>query len=821
MDAHEKAFGPHGLVAGTTGSGKSEWLITYILSLAVNFHPDEVQFVLIDYKGGGLALSFENKEAGIKLPHLAGTITNLDKSAINRAITSIEAELKSRQNTFNEAREKLHESSMDIKKYQQLYRKGLVDKPVSHLFLISDEFAELKSQQPEFLEQLVSTARIGRSLGVHLILATQKPAGVVNDQIWSNSRFHVCLRVQDKGDSNAMIKTPDAAMLKTTGAFYLQVGFDEFYALGQSAWAGAKYHPSDIIRKEIDDTVQYIDNLGNTLNSYTEEVDNQTNQEDNGEELFNIVSYISGLANETTVKSKPLWLPNIEEVMYIDDVKKKYDWKFAKNDLRVALGEYDDPITQSQGLASVDFKENTAIYGESGSGKENLLATILWELITEHSPEEVNLYIVDFGAETLRMFAKYPHVGELCLQDNPNRVVGVLQMIIDELTNRKEKFADYNGNYDTYVKETGEVLPRIIVVINAWDIFNEVMGRMADSLDGVFRDCIKCGISFILATTLPNVLKGKRAQFFGNKISMCLPDDFMYRDLLECRKGLVPHKNFGRGLFALKEDYYCEFQTAFVTKQEEINKLIRKNSTNFANFYKTRAKSLPTIPDTVTSADLEQYITTINEVPIGYNFYDKGLQMFDFTHEKIYFMAMDDIKKSIQSLYGMVNILSKVPNSVVRIVDLSGVYEITNPNVRFFNEKFDPVIVALNNDLKNRQENAAFGINIIVGAGLLKTKLGDVGKQELVEYMKNVQNAKQSVTILVDAYQRFKPLKVEPWFASINNSFGMWLGKGIENQNLFNVKDTPIEEQKLNFDGFAYIIDESNPVLIKTVLDEE
>ena len=182
MDAHEKAFGPHGLVAGTTGSGKSEWLVTYILSLAVNFHPDEVQFVLIDYKGGGLALSFENKELGVKLPHLAGTITNLDKSAINRALISIDAELKSRQNTFNEAREKLHESSMDIKKYQQLYRKGLVDKPVSHLFLISDEFAELKSQQPEFLDQLVSTARIGRSLGVHLILATQKPSGVVNDQ---------------------------------------------------------------------------------------------------------------------------------------------------------------------------------------------------------------------------------------------------------------------------------------------------------------------------------------------------------------------------------------------------------------------------------------------------------------------------------------------------------------------------------------------------------------------------------------------------------------------------------------------------------------
>lgn len=821
MDAHEKGFGPHGLVAGTTGSGKSEWLITYILSLAVNFHPDEVQFVLIDYKGGGLALSFENKEAGIKLPHLAGTITNLDKSAINRALTSIEAELKSRQATFNEAREKLHESSMDIKKYQQLYRKGLVDKPVSHLFLISDEFAELKSQQPEFLEQLVSTARIGRSLGVHLILATQKPNGVVNEQIWSNSRFHVCLRVQDKGDSNAMIKTPDAAMLKTTGAFYLQVGFNEYYALGQSAWAGAKYHPSDIVKKDIDDTIQYIDNLGNTINSYTEAVETDLSKEDHGEELFNIVSYISNISKETQILSKPLWLPNIEEEIFLDDVKKKYNWKFEKCDLHTPIGEYDDPIRQKQDLAILDLSENTVIYGESGSGKENLISTILWNLITEHSPDEINMYVIDFGAETLRMFAKYPHVGELCLQDSPTRVAGVLQMVIDELARRKELFADYNGNYTTYVKESGEQLPRWLVVINSFDIFSENMGRMADSLDSIFRDCNKCGISFMLSVTSVNYVKGKRAQLFDNKIALSLADDFQYRDLLGARKGLVPHKNFGRGLFPLAEDYYCEFQTAYLTKAEEINKLVRKNATNFANFYKTRAKSLPTIPDTVSSKDLAQYVTTVEEVPIGYNFYDKGLQMFNFIREKIFLVSTDDIKASIQSLYGMVNILSRVPNTVVRIVDFSGIYEITNPNVRFFNDKFDAVILALKDDLAKRTDNDTQAINIIIGAGLLKTKLSEYGRGLVPEYMKNLGTAKKTVTILVDTYQRMKTLKVEPWFASINNSYGMWIGKGIENQNLFNVKDTPMEERKLNYTGFAYIVDESNPVLIKTVLDEE
>ena len=183
LDIHEKFHGPHGLVAGMTGSGKSEFIITYILSLAMNYSPDDVAFILIDYKGGGLAGAFENKQTGVKLPHLAGTITNLDKAEMSRTLVSIDSEVKKRQAMFNTARDALGESTIDIYKYQKFFHEGKLQEPIPHLLIISDEFAELKSQQPEFMDNLISVARIGRSLGVHLILATQKPSGVVDGQI--------------------------------------------------------------------------------------------------------------------------------------------------------------------------------------------------------------------------------------------------------------------------------------------------------------------------------------------------------------------------------------------------------------------------------------------------------------------------------------------------------------------------------------------------------------------------------------------------------------------------------------------------------------
>ncbi len=229
LDIHEKYHGPHGLVAGTTGSGKSETLQTFILSLAINFSPDDVSFFIIDYKGGGMA----NLLSG--LPHLVGQISNLSGNQVNRALVSIQSEKNRREAIFKEFGVK------DIRDYTKLVKSGEAKVPVPHLIIVIDEFAEMKHDEPEFIQEVVSVSRVGRSLGIHLIMATQRPAGAVSEDIWANSRFKLCLRVQSRQDSTDMLHKPDAAYLTQSGRCYLQVGNDELYELFQSGYSGAVY----------------------------------------------------------------------------------------------------------------------------------------------------------------------------------------------------------------------------------------------------------------------------------------------------------------------------------------------------------------------------------------------------------------------------------------------------------------------------------------------------------------------------------------------------------------------------------------------------
>ena len=398
LDLHDKAHGPHGLVAGTTGSGKSEILQTYILSMATLYHPYEAAFVIIDFKGGGMVNQFA------QLPHLLGAITNIDGNAINRSLKSIKAELQKRQKYFAQA------DVNHIDKYIRKYKAGEVSEPLPHLIIIVDEFAELKAEQPEFMKELISAARIGRSLGVHLILATQKPAGQVNEQIWSNSRFKLCLKVQSKEDSNEVLKSPLAAEIKEPGRAYLQVGNNEIFELFQSAYSGVPEREDEGTGKAF--TIYEVPDGGKKVPVYVKK--KNKGQEGMNNQLEAIVSYVSEYFRSIQIPQLPdICLPPLRECIEFPPVSKEAVQEQKKEvGFYAWIGVYDDPDHQNQDQYAVNLSAaNMIIIGSAQTGKTTILQNVIRSLSEQYTPDEVAIYIIDFASMVLKNFETLNHVG--------------------------------------------------------------------------------------------------------------------------------------------------------------------------------------------------------------------------------------------------------------------------------------------------------------------------------------------------------------------------------------------------------------------------
>ena len=824
LDLHEKFHGPHGLIAGSTGSGKSEFIITYILSLALNYDPREVQFVLIDYKGGGLAGAFENKETGVRIPHLIGTITNLDTNEMNRTLVSIESEMKRRQRVFNEVKDALGEGTIDIYKYQKLYRSGQVKEPMAHLFIISDEFAELKSQQPEFMSQLISTARIGRSLGIHLILATQKPSGIVNDQIWSNSKFKICLKVQDRSDSMEVLKRPDAATIRETGRFYLQVGYNDLFEIGQSGWSGAKYIPSDRIIKKIDDSISFVNHVGYVEKSMKDEIKVVKQSENLGDQLINLVKYLYDLGKKEHLVTKPLWLEKIPPVIYLSNLKQKYSHQVNQNVIAPIIGEYDNPMEQSQGLVILDLTNqgNTLIYGASGSGKENLLTTMLFSIVTEHTPEEVNIYILDFGSGFLQTFHKISHVGEVVTIDDAEKLVDTFKMLDKELESRKTLFADYGGSYVDYCSNSGNKLPLIVTVINNYDIFVENYANISEQVQTLYRDGSKYGIVFVITVISTSAVRARMMQNFTHLLCLQIPNEMEYRNILKAPRGLFPLRYFGRGLVAMNDTAY-EFQTALIYYKNQIAQVIRDLASQMQDHYSITAKKIPSVPKIVDFKTLLDSMESIARLPIGYDIVSKKVYTYNFDKNPFTLILtsyMDQHK--IAFLYALIKMMKTLDHTEVRVIDFVKAYEYEIDGITCYQDDFNQAIIAMNNEVIQNRDNGTNYIYFILGIGELKNKVSPQGREVLTRLYNSISSLNNSKFILVDIYASFKNIQIEPWYQStIDNSCGIWLGPEVGSQVAINITNLTMDDRKLNFEDMAFAVDSGKHVTIKHIVDME
>lgn len=375
--------GPHGLVGGTTGSGKSEFLRSLVAGLAARNDPTRLNFLLVDFKGGAAFAACE------RLPHTIGTISNLDEQLADRAIRALEAELERRQRVFAAA-------GADIDNLDAYLATKPVE-PMPRLLLVVDEFAMLAKDFPDVLTSLVSIAAVGRTLGVHMILATQRPAGVVSEDILANTNMRVALRVQSREDSTNVIGVPAAAGIgrQQTGRAYVKLGQDDITPVQTALVTGrarderaeqpVSVRPTDVFgvpapmpapaptASDVTDLDQLIEAIGqaNTAAGYA--------------------------------PPRPIWpeaLGDRVELAALTDGRS--------TTVPVALA--DDPDHQRQVTTGWDLDEgNLMLMGIPGSGTSTALATIALQLAAASSPDELDLLVLDMGPGDLAPLAQLPH----------------------------------------------------------------------------------------------------------------------------------------------------------------------------------------------------------------------------------------------------------------------------------------------------------------------------------------------------------------------------------------------------------------------------
>ena len=498
LDLHEKADGPNGLVAGMVGAGKSELLQTLVASLAVEYHPHRLSFVLIDYKGGGMADPF------ISLPHTLGVITNLQQEGLaRRALTSLTLELERRQLHFKQA------DVTHIDDYQRKYDEGRLAadaEPIPYLLVIVDEFAEMKTEQPEVAKEFVRIARLGRALGFRLILAMQKPAGIVDGQIEANTRFRLCLRVAQTEDSVAMLKRPDAAYLAGRGRCLVQVGTNEKFREFQVAWAGAPHDPQRAARTDPREISLIA--LEGTRRLLTEK--REVAPADEQTQLRAVVEHLAEVATQIAAKRLPmLWLPPLPASLTLEEVRPNEGWdgsiwRPATSWLSPVVGLLDRPRerVQSPYLVPLGREGHLAIYSAPGYGKTTALHSLITSVALTYAPDDVHMYLLDFGGRLLKVFERLPHVGAVVTADETERLERLALFLRRNLEERRDLLgASGVNNLPAYRESTGSKLPALVVVLDNYANYIEAAGENESLITLITRlaqDGTNLGIHLVL-----------------------------------------------------------------------------------------------------------------------------------------------------------------------------------------------------------------------------------------------------------------------------------------------------------------------------------
>ncbi|WP_084010836.1 FtsK/SpoIIIE domain-containing protein [Pseudofrankia sp. DC12] len=550
--------GPHGLIAGTTGSGKSELLQSIVASLAVANPPDALTFVLVDYKGGSAFAECA------KLPHCVGLVTDLDGHLVARALASLRAELRRRERLLARVGAKDHED------YQrELARRLAGDAPprLPRLVIVIDEFASLARDLPDFVTGLVGLAQRGRSLGVHLLLATQRPGGVVSPEIRANTNLRIALRMTDAAESMDVIDAPDAARISRAvpGRAFARLGhtslvpFQAGRVSGRGAPSGSRATPArdpDRAGPDPDSAASSRPHraaprvtelpwaaLGTPLGHRTRPA---VPDEDGACDLTLLVEQIrAGGALVAVPPQHAPWLPPLPERITLDRLLADHHEQpsmaapgadgATRTSARLApvpLGLSDFPGEQAQRPYQIDLESpgHLMIVGASRSGRSTALRTFAGSLAARVSASDAHLYGVDCGNNALRALAALPHTGAVVSADEPDRVERLFHRLSAEIAARQEAFASrgYADLGEQRAAEPGAALPYLVMLLDRYEGFLGAFealdsGRLVDDLARLIREGPAVGLRVVL-TTDRRGLAGRVASAIENRLVLRLAD---------------------------------------------------------------------------------------------------------------------------------------------------------------------------------------------------------------------------------------------------------------------------------------------------------
>ncbi|MDR0344119.1 MAG: cell division protein FtsK [Nocardiopsaceae bacterium] len=516
-----RADGPHGLVAGTTGSGKSELLQTIIASLAVVNRPDSMNFVLIDYKGGS---AFKDCA---RLPHTVGMVSDLDGHLTERALASLAAELKRREEVL------LAAGAKDIEDYWDTRRTQPDLPPLSRLVLIIDEFASLVAELPDFVTGLVGIAQRGRSLGVHLLLATQRPAGVVSADIRANTNLRIALRVTDPDESADVIDTRDAAAIAKSapGRCYVRSGAGTPVAV-QSARIGGRRPGAGPAEAAAHAVLMPWTGLGRPLPASGPLL--AEDDPDLATDLSVLVDAVAGAAVKLGIPAqRSPWLAPLPGIVTLDELPGDTADGAAGETGPIPFGLTDQPARQAREPLGLDLAHggHLVVAGAARTGRSTMLRTIAGSVAARTSPADVHIYALDCGTGALLPLSGLPHCGAVVTRDQTDRVERLIRKLRDEITRRQQLLAadGFAGLAEQRASAApGDRLPWMLLLMDWWEGYVAAYehydyGRQIDALLQTFREGAAVGLRAVV-TTDRSALLGQAGAVFGQRMLLRLTD---------------------------------------------------------------------------------------------------------------------------------------------------------------------------------------------------------------------------------------------------------------------------------------------------------